>query len=1098
MNQSIWQGFRGVTQHLGAKVQETMEKLFPRIVLLIVGILVCQSHAYGQVTTADVVGAVADTTGAMVPGATVKIENLGTHAIRSSVTGGDGSYTFTQLQPGSYSVTISASAFKSFVVNQVDLIAGDRKRVDASLQPGTATETIEVTSTPSALQTDSTSVGTSLAGKSVQDLPLNGRNVYSLVQIAPGVTAGYPNSQAAGTRPADRRQSSSVSANGQDEHGNNNMIDGMDNNERMKGLILLRPSIDAIDQVSVSTNLNTAEVTRSPGAAIDIFSKSGTNTFHGTAYEFFRNDVFDARNYFAKGSKPELRQNQFGGSVGGPIFKDRTFFFVDIEKLRTIDATTAATYFTVPTLYEQQNPGDLSDIGGTATPIANIDPTALAYFKLYPAPNTPGTVTSSGTIINNYFADPASRGDTTTGDMRLDEHFTQNDQLFLRYSYNSVTQAVPNPFPPVNGVYPAGGAAGAFPANALITTHSSELAYTHIFSPRLVGSLHGGYTLFTNNTLPWNFGKNLNDSGQPYAIPNANNCISCSGLAQVTPATGYAVLGDATFIPLQLSEHVYQALGDLNFTPGKQSIKIGFSYINRLVGNIQHPNAKGSVTFPAATPQASLAKFFAGGPFTYTRQDVLTKLYERTYEYGMYLQDDWHILPNLTLNLGARYDIFTPAKELNGRYNNLDLTTFTLNQTPQGGLTTNYIDFGPRVGFAWTVIPKTVIRGGFGITFYPSDLGNGFMLLNPPYSYASGLVNYTTPISAGVASPIAPSTTTLKGAVTAKDMHWRDAYFEQFNLMVQRDVMGNTISVGYLGTMGKHLFEQISNWNLPPVSGSSIVPALRYKAQLPNVNTVLYFGDFGFSTYHALQASLNRRMSNGLAINASYTWAHSIDDYINQADGDTWGLQPDLISTRDRGNGALDVRHRVAFTVNYAIPAIHSDNILAKQALNHWQVNLLSYWQTGLPFTVQDSVTQGAQNLAYINLPTIKTDRPSLTGKPIFENSGGVHYFNQAAFTHQAVGTLGNVSRNSIFGPHLTRTDFSLFRTFPLHESLSAEFRAEAFNVMNTPVFNTPGITISAFNPDGSASNAGSFGTITSTAVGTTGRQIQFALKFLF
>src|SRR5215472_948475 len=1070
-------------------------KAITTCLLLMGGILFVQSPLSGQVTTADLVGTVTDATGAIIPGAIVEIQDLGTRAIRSAVAGGDGSYTFTQLQPGSYWVAISAASFKTFEVNQADLIAGDRKRVDATLQPGTTTEIVEVTSMPSSLQTEISSVGSSLAGKSVEDLPLNGRNVYTLVQIAPGVNAGVPGSQASGTAPADRRESSSVSANGQDEHANNNMIDGMDNNERMKGLILVRPSIDAVDQVGVTTNLNTAEITRSPGAAIDIFTKAGTNTFHGTVYEFFRNDVFDARNYFASGAKPELRQNQFGGSVGGPIFRNKTFFFVDLEKLKQIDATTSAGFLTVPTLYEEQHPGDLSDIGGTVTPLAKIDPTALAYFKLYPAPNAAGTISTNGTPINNYFSDPAIRGDTTTGDLRIDEHLTSNDQLFLRYSYNSVTQSIPPPFPKVNGVYAGGVAAGNFPSNAVITTDSSELAYTRFFSPKLIGSLHAGYTLFTNTSTPWNFGKNLNNAGQPYAIPNANDCIACSGLAVVTPATGYGAPGDATFVPLLLDEHVYQVIGDITYTPGKQSIKVGFSYINRLVGNLQHPFAKGAITFPASTPQASLAKFFAGGPFTYKRQDVLTKLYERAYEYGMYFQDDWHILPKLTLNLGTRYDIFTPAKELNGRYSNLDLSAFRLNLTPQGGLTTNYIDLSPRVGFAWNLMSRTVIRGGFGLTFYPSDEGNGFLLLNPPYSYASGTVNYATRISDGVAVPTAPSTTNLSGQVSSKDIHWRDAYFEQFNLVAQRDVMANTVSIGYLGTMGKRLFEQISNWDLPPVTGSSVIPSLRYSAQLPNVNTILYFGSFGFSTYNALQASINRRMNNGLAINAGYTWSHSIDDYI---DGTMWGLQPNLIRTYDRGDGSNDVRHRVAFTVNYAIPMLQSESHVAKQLLGHWQVNLLSYWQTGLPFAVQDGVTQGPQNLAYINLPTIKTDRPSWSGKNLWDGKAGVHFFNPAAFTYQPIGTLGNIGRNSIHGPHLTRTDFSLFRTFPIHERLAAEFRAETFNVMNTPVFNTPGITISAFNADGTASNAGSFGEVTSTATGTTGRQIQFALKVLF
>ena len=1066
---------------------------------LLIPFLALTPRASGQVDTATVVGTVADMTGGVIPGAVVKIQNTGTQASRNANAGTDGAYTFSELQPGTYTISITATGFKAFVESDIKLAAGDRTRVDAKLQLGATTETVEVTGQASALQTDSTSVGSSLEGKSIQDLPLNGRNVYGLVQIAPGVTAGNPSSQASGTKPADRRQSSSVSANGLDEHSNNNMIDGMDNNERMKGLILLRPSIDAIDQVSVSTNLNNAEIARAPGASIDIFSKSGTDSFHGTVYEFFRNNIWDARNYFAStGPKPELRQNQFGGSVGGPIRKGKTFFFADLEKFLQIDATTAGATTTVPTLFEEQNPGNLSDIGGPVIAPATIDPTALAYWKLYPAPNQPGR-SVNGAPINNFFAAPPLRGNTTTGDMRIDRHISDNDQAFLRYSYNGLNMNIPALFPAVNGVYP-GGVGGNQPANVTEDTNSVELAYTHIFSPKMVGTAHAGYTLFINTSLPWDFGQNLNNAGQAYAIPNANNCIACSGLAQVTPAPGYETLGDNTFVPLMLDEHVYQGMGDLTYTPGNQSIKAGFSYIHREVGNLQHPNAKGAVTFPNSNAIASLEGFFAGGPFTYTRQDMLQKLYERTDEYGIYLQDDWRILSRLTLNLGVRYDIFTPANEQNGNYSNLDLNTFQLIQSHTGGITTSYIDFGPRVGFAWSVKPTTVVRGGFGMTFYPSDLGNGFLLLNPPYSFASGIVSYAGKMSAGVDAPVAPSTTNLKGSVSTKwPLNYLNAYFEQFNLVVQHNFDGNTLSVGYLATMGKHLFDQISNWNLPPASGSSIVPALRYKAELPGINSIVMYGNFGASNYNALQVSLVRQLSRGVAITGSYTWSHSIDDYINVADGDTWGFQPQLISTYDRGNGSLDVRQRVAFTINFAVPHMNFGNGLVKQVVNHWQFNVLSYWQTGLPFTVVDNLTQGPQHLSYINLPTVKSgDRPNLTGHGFKTGTSGPNFFNPAAFQPQPVGTLGDVGRNSFHGPHLTRTDFSLFRTFPIHKQLAAEFRAEAFNIMNTPIFANPNNAIAGLNPDGTASSAGSFGITTETATGTTGRQLQFALKFLF
>jgi len=1063
--------------------------------------------AIGQVATADILGTVTDTSGAAIPGVVVRIENTETHQLKETKSTDNGSYTFTQLQPGTYNVTIAAPGFKSFSNPSLVLVAGDRARVDAPLQIGAATETVEVSAQPSALQTDRTNVGSTVEAKAIADLPLNGRNVFGLVQVAPGVNAGSPTSMTSGTRPDDRRQSSSISANGQYELVNNQLLDGLDNNERFKGLILLRPSVEAIQSVRVDTNTYTAEVGRTAGAAITILTKSGTDGFHGSVYEFFRNDITDARNYFARTSvlahKPELRQNQFGGSLGGPIRRDRTFFFADLEAFRQVDATGTVYTSTVPTLYQEQHPGDLSDVGGAIT--TTIDPTALAYFQLYPAPNQAGSAFTPGISVpaNNFLYDPARTQNSTLGDLRIDHHFGVNDVLFARYSYNSVNTFVPGTFPTVGSVA-SGNNTSTYPGSSAITTNNGQMGYTHTFSPRLVMELRTGYTLFLDHVTPLNYGANLN-TGTRYSIPNANICLDCSGLSPITPGTGYTGLGDATFLPILLNESVYQYAGSLTYVRGTHTIKVGGALIRRLVSNLQQNFGKPFITFTGATPQQALAKFFAGQPFSYQRQGLTRRPHVRTWEETAFVQDDWRLIPSLTLNLGVRYDIFTAPNEKDGYFSNLNLNTLTLVTNQTGSIRTDYTNIAPRIGFAESVTPTLVVRGGFGLTYYASDVQNAFYLQNPPYSFATGTLTSTTPLSSGVvAAPTASSTTALSGAVWSKPFGYRDAYVEQFNLLVQKDFRGNVFTAGYVGELGRHLNAQIPNFDLPAPSGSSTVPSLVYATQLPNVNTIQYFGSFAVSSYHSLQTSFERRLSHGLTLNANYTLAHALDNTNNQGtEGDAgYGLLPAHVSTYDYGNSTLDVRHRIAATANYAIP-FHGPGRLTKLVLGDWQVNALSFWQTGTPFAVTSAVTQSG--LAYINLPTVTVDRPDRIGNPFLAHpSATTGFLNPASFARQVIGTAGNAGRNIMHGPHQRRTDLSLFKTLPIHEKVNLQLRAECFNISNTPNFALPNGQIASYSatPDANgryeATSAGNFGISTSTAAGSAARQFQFAAKVSF
>jgi hypothetical protein len=1077
------------------------------------------SVARAQVVTADVIGTVTYVSGAVIPDASIAIENTGTHERRTSTSAADGAYAFNALQPGSYVLTVTTQGFRTFQAKSVNVVGGDRVRIDTPLQPGSTSEEVTVTSEVSALQTDSTNVGTTVTGRAVQDIPINGRNYMAIVQVAAGVNAGSPNSLAAGGRVDDRRPTSALSANGQPESANNQLVDGMDNNGRWNSSVELRPSVEAIEQVRTDVNTYTAEVGRTSGAAINIITKSGTNNFHGSLFEFFRNDITDARNFFATSSvlanKPELRQNQFGGSIGGPIVRDKTFFFADFEEFNRIDGSNSVYLTSVPTVYEHQHPGDLSDIGGTVTPTASINPTTLGYFGLYPLPNQTGTVSANGIPQNNFLYNPALRQTIYLGDIRVDQHFNSNNSLFSRYSQNSTTTFIPALFPQVapTGAIAAGTNSAPAPGNSQQDTRNAQLGYTHIFTPNLISETKISYTYFSLFFTTPNYGTNFNDSA-PYLIPQANECIYCSGLAAIAITGAYSNLGDQTQSPAVRSDNNYQILSNLTWNHGQHTVKGGISVIQRNLSTVQQYD-KAAFTFNANTPQLALANFFAGTPFRFQRTITLTTPHYRSYEPAFFIQDDWHATPKLTFNIGLRYEIFTPASEKDGKLTDFDLSTLTMVNNNTGGVQTSYVDVSPRFGFAYTPHQGMVVRGGFGMSHYADDYGASLQLANPSNGYQTGTLNFTTPISAGIPAATATSTATsaLFGAIAAKPTNFRHTYIEQYNLLVQQEALGNVFTLGYVGSVSRHQLEQVPNADLPLPAGPSApgtpAPAAPYATTLPNVNTIAYWGDGGSGSYNSLQASVERRLAKGFSANFNYTLAHGLDDVQNANDQEAgYGLIPSKIGTYDYGNSFIDVRHRFAGTFTYSLPFGTKGSLAHRLLTGGYQINGLGFWQTGTPVSITSSYTQNGR--AQINISnTVTADRPNRgPGDPYLHAGGtaasGIAFLNPAAFVRQPLGTAGNIGRNQFYGPHTRRGDLSVFKTVPLHEAVSAQFRVECFNITNTPNFAQPNTVIASYgtaadaNGNFEATAASNFGTITSTAPGYSNRQFQFALRVLF
>lgn len=1063
--------------------------------LLVAGISWWGMRADAQVTTGDILGTVTDSTGSAVAGAPVQIQNLGTAEVRKTQSAADGSYTFTLLQPGNYQVTVAAQGFKSYSNPSLVLAAGDRLRVDAALQIGSNTETVEVTAAPPALETDSSSVGAVVGEHAVEDLPLNNRNFIELAQTVAGANEGPPSALSGGGRPDDRRLTSSVSANGQDEYVNNQLIDGLDNNQRIKGGIGVRPSIDAIAEFSVQTNLYTAEVGRAAGAMINVITKPGTNEFHGTAYEFFRNDVMDARNFFARtGTKPSLKQNQFGGSLGGPIVHNRLFFFADYEAYRRAAGTTYT--LTVPTLYEEQHVGDFSDNPslGDVVPNANIDPIAKKYFALYPAP------TGSG-FSNNFTSNINGTQFTHTADARIDDVINDSNRIYFRYTINNVDTNLPGPFPTVDGVAP-GGNYNNYNGTSFQRSQNAQINYLHIFKNSLVIEEKGGFTRINNNAMPLNLGTNAASS---FGLTGVNTGIDTSGLTPLSPS-GYASVGDGAFLPIRDVDNVFQGMSSATMIHGNHSLKAGVGLIHRQLKAAENSYGIGLFSFTKLNATQSLdgaacsvlACFLRGLPASVQRSNQLDTPNLRTWETSAYVQDDWRATRKLTLNIGVRYDFFTPFTEKHDFISNFDPQTAAVSVANQNGtsrtmgVTNDPWNAAPRVGFALIVHNGTVLRGGYGITYIPNQIGLRLAIGNPPYTFTYAPQANTTRLSAGLPVPSAQSTSSLSGALAGIDKDYRSSIIHQTNLTLEQAFGANVLSLSYVGEFGRKL-RVYHNINLaaPATHGCTApssacyTPYLPYHAALPNVTGINMMESIGYQNYNALQATLLRRYANGLSFNANYTWAAAINDTSNfSINTSIANVVPSALATEERGWSDINVRHRIAIQANYALPFGQRKRDFVGMLERDWQVNVLHHWETGLPFSVNDSVAYSNSGVGSNGERSLQL--PGTSGK--LSNPTISKWFNTSAFAYQTFGTYAPMRRNSLFGPNFRQFSLSLFRTIPLSERLNMQVRAESYNLSNTPNFGQPD------------SNLGdvAFGQISSTRSNGNPRQLQFAVKFLY
>jgi hypothetical protein len=1083
--------------------------------LVLVLVLFCRMPMSAQVTAGDVLGTVFDASGAVLAGARITVENPDTGLSRTAVSDSAGNYLVTLLPAGRYSIKSEIAGFRAFNVTGIDLAAGDRLRQDLHMEVGQVEQSIDVAAQAAALQSDSSAVATLLNNRTVEDTPLNGRNFIRLAQLAVGATEGVQNGLSSGNRPDDRRRTSSVAVNGQRDYANNYLVDGVDNNERYIGTVMVKPSEDALEEFRVQTNSYAADVGRTAGGVINLITKSGTNQLHGSLFEFFRNEHLDARNFFAPaGPTPVYKQNQFGGSLGGPIRKNKTFFFGDYEGLRTRQGLTFTS--TVPTLAMRN--GNFAGVNAVFDPLSNVtnpvtgittrtrfpndlipasqmDTAGKNVANLYPLPTSAG-------LINNFVFSPNKAQRDDTFDVKIDHQFSPRDLFFGRFSFNDTNSVLPPQLPANNGIQ-AGGDFNQFAGTALQRAQQLVLSFDHTFSPTLLMDLKAAYSRYVVRTFPPNYQNNVN---QQFGIPGTNIDDDSSGLSPFQ-ISGFRGIGDSTFLPLLTFNNLFQYQGSVTYIHGTHSIKIGGDVRRRQLTPFQSSYAKGEWFFdpnftndPSGVISGSgnsIASLLLGYPAQTLRTKLLVWQGFRSTEFASYVMDDWRVTRWLTLNLGIRYEVFTPFTEVANRASNLaDIASGKIlvagqnGASASAGVPTDWHSVAPRVGFAATLTPRTVLRGGFGISFWPPTTGTGSNAVYRDPPFVSVLAIQATPLtvinrlSQGLPPPIATDPNNPTGTIYNVSSDITNPYVQQFNFTVQREVASGFVwNVGYVGALSRHVvFNYNADLALP--GPGAINPRRPYYSVMPNVGVITRVCSCGLQDYHSLQTSVEHRFSGGFNLTANYTWSHNIDDNPALGGGKPGqGFFPQLVNNfrLERGASDIDIRQRFTMVANYRLPFGSQLRSFAGALATGWQVNGVATAQTGSVYTIQT-----ASNRANTGNTA---DRPNLVGDPHTGPNVGTPtlWVNPAAFTLNPLYTIGNVGRNTIYGPGLVNLDFSAFKEFKPRERFTVQFRAELFNILNHPNFGIPN------NVFGTAA----FGVISDTG-NTLSRNIQFALKLLF
>ena len=1083
--------------------------------LSVVCLFVMAVAAPAQTTTGSIVGAVTDPSGAAVTGANVTVTNEGTGIVALRLTTDpSGNYVATALPPGRYSISVEAPGFKKSVSPGINLSVQDRIAVNVLLEVGQVTETVQVTGAAQQLQTDSSYLGQVVESQRIVDLPLNGRYFTRLAVLTSGTIPTAPGAR-------DER-TGGFSSNGVRPYQNSYLLDGIDNNSLSQDLtneasFVYGPSPDAIAEFRVQTNSMSAEFGRSGGAVMNVNIKSGTNEYHGAIFEFLRNDKFDARNFFAGNVKPEYRLNQFGGAVGGPVLKNRTFFFADYQATRQRTGQTfLSTVAPVP-----WRTGDFSGFNPvldptTKQPLANnrvpastFDSAAVKLIALMPAPTVPGSVSFTG-VANNYLINPVEPSRTDQGDIRVDHKISDKDSIFGRFSMSNQELSPPSPIPP-----PLAGAQFAS-GDWTNNTRSAVISETHIFSPRVINEFRLGYTRLRSERLQFNAFENL--SAQ-IGIPGIPFSPGNGGLPRFD-VSGVTSFGGATYQPTREFENVVHLINTLSVIKGRHTLKFGFEYKPKVDFSIlQPPTPRGRFGFTGnftrdtnnrGNTGLGFADFIMGRTDNTRVGSFIDDTFQQPGDF-FYVQDDLKLTSKLTLNLGVRYEFISHPTErhdaqasfniangtlelVKGRTDPLPANFFTqvpvTREAPRQLVPQDRNNWAPRVGFAYQFTPQTVVRSGYGI-FYSSYEAGPLSIPNPGNNPPFFLESRWDPVTFGVPNadvnqlsrglPLDAFVRPVAPALFALDPGFRNPYVQHWNLSVQRSLGWNTVwETAYAGSAGKKLYEFLDANQPTPTADASIATNARRPRPFLG-GSLTYWSSSNSSTYHSLQTKVEKRFSNDLSFLAAYTWGKAMDE-VSQASlgfNNSVGFRDQRNRRLEKGRSDYDIAHRFVLSYTYELPFARNLTGPAKVLLDGWQILGIHAFNTGNPYTIS----------ARTNFSNAGGDtRPDLIPGVTLEPTGGRHreqWFNPAAFKNTTAGNWGNAGRNIDSQPGQVNVDLSLFKNFRVTESKRLQLRAEAFNLPNHANFRGISRTFDATNP----------GELTSAAAG---RQIQFALKFLF
>ena len=1069
-----------------------------------------------QDTSAVLEGQVTDVSGGVISGASVRATNRQTGFTRSQLTTSTGAYHLS-LPLGEYELKVGAPNLAEYIQSGIQLNLGQSARVDVQLQVAKGKDVVNVVGTATLVDSGSNVIGNVVTGRELLDLPLNGRNFTQLGLLQPGVapmTAGL--AEAGGSL----RAGQAYAVNGQRPESNNYLLDGVSNVNRVDGGYALKTPVDAIQEFRILTQTAPPEYGGTGGATTTVVTRSGSNALHGTIYEFLRNDALDARNFFASSVEP-LKQNQFGATLGGPLRRNKDFLFGFYEGFRNRQGVTRAA--TVPS--DLQRTGDFSDLRdpqtGQPVPLINYftgqpipnnkipapaqNPTSLQIMQFYPHANAGP---------NLFIATEKMTSNADQGGLRYDHIFNDRDQFAFHFARSATSNIDPLSI--------AGANVPGFPVGEDITTTRAAVSETHLFSGSTVNDLRVGFfrnVFFTdsplNRTSPRSLGFNYDSTlaaaeGPPFFI-----------------VSGYASVGNPITGPRDTTQNTYEAYDSLSLVRGAHSLKLGVDFRRNQINMAEGIASNGFFVFAPFPISNSFASFLTGFPVVFFQGGGDMNRGLRNIEFAAYGQDEWRITPRLTLNYGARWEVSTPYVDIRNRMNSWTpgVQSTVYPNAPKGllfpgdtgvpdGIAPIYWKaIMPRIGVAFDPVGsgKTSLRAAYGIYYDSFTNGVGAPLQAPlsalPWTQARQLpppINFTDPWNGQ--NPFVPGTFPQPTTVLTIENGMRPPYSQNWNFSIQQSLgKSYLLDVRYIGNKGTRLPRMIEA--NPAIYGpgatSDNADQRRLYAGCRGPQGPCDFASVGLltnqtnSTYHAAQAALSRRFSNGLSFLASYTFSKTLD-YVSSFN--VAGSAPRLVGgendlaqdpfnlAAEHGLSLFDARHRFVFSGSYEIPFPQSSAALAKALFGGWQLNTIANFASGTPFTVYDSANVALQGSAP-EITGFYSSRPDLIADPNAGSHTADQWVSRSAFRRldpaTEAGKFGSAGRNIVRGPGIANVDVSLLKTFTLTERLRFQFRAECFNIANHANFGLPDNDISSPN----------FGRILSAGAP---RLMQFGAKLIF